>query len=104
MSDDIYIVSGPVQTGKTTRLMEWCSDKENVFGIATPVVQGLRVFYDLNEKTIFPMEADVEDKDILQIGKYIFSKSAFKKAEKIIVDGIGKSEYLVIDEIGPLEL
>jgi len=104
MSNEIYVISGPVQSGKTTKLMEWCSDKKNVFGIATPVVQGVRVFYDLHEKIIFPMEADADDKDILQVGKFVFSKNAFLKAEKIITDGIDKSNFLVIDEIGPLEL
>jgi nucleoside-triphosphatase THEP1 len=104
MSNEIYILSGPVQTGKTTRLMEWCSDRKNVFGIATPIVQGLRVFYDLHEKIIFPMETDVDNEDIFQIGKYKFSKKAFLKAEKIITDGIDKANYLVIDEIGPMEL
>jgi nucleoside-triphosphatase THEP1 len=104
MIKDIYILTGPVHSGKTTWLMDWCSDKKNVYGIATPIVQGIRVFYDLHEKIIFPMEADIDDHNILQIGKYIFSKKAFIKAEKIISDAVDKSNYLVIDEIGPLEL
>lgn len=104
MNDEILILTGPVKTGKTTRLLNWLSDKENVHGIATPIVENKRVFYDLFEKKYFPMEAGSDENEILTIGKYVFSKNGFKKAEGVIEKGMQNSLYLVIDEIGPLEL
>ena len=104
MTDDILILTGPVRTGKTTRLLSWLSNKNKVYGIATPIIENKRVLYDLFEKHYFPMEAGIAENKILNIGKYTFSKSAFKKAEKVIDNGMHDSQFLVIDEIGPLEL
>jgi nucleoside-triphosphatase THEP1 len=104
MNNENLILTGPIKTGKTTRLLNWLSDKENVHGIATPIVKNKRVFYDLFEKKYFPMEAGSGENEILTIGKYVFSKNGFKKAEGVIEKGIFHSQYLVIDEIGPLEL
>ena len=85
MNDDILILTGPVRTGKTTRLLSWLSNKNKVYGIATPLIENERVFYDLFEKHYFPMEARIEENEILNIGKYTFSKSAFKNAERVTV-------------------
>ncbi len=104
MIDEILILTGPIRTGKTSRLLNWLSDKKNVHGIATPIVENKRVFYDLFEKKYFPMEAGNDQNEILTVGKYVFSKNGFKKASGVIENGIPVSQYLVIDEIGPLEL
>ena len=104
MNKEILVLTGPIKTGKTTRLLNWLSDKENVYGIATPIVENKRVFYDLFEKKYFAMEAGNDEKEILTIGKYVFSKKGLKNAEEIIEKGIQNSQFLVIDEIGPLEL
>jgi nucleoside-triphosphatase THEP1 len=40
----------------------------------------------------------------LIVGRFLFSKKAFDKAVKIIRDDVHKEGWLVIDEIGPLEL
>ena len=49
------------------------------------------------------MEATMEE-ETLTVGRFIFSKAAFDKAIQIIRDSITKEGWLVIDEIGPLEL
>ena len=41
---------------------------------------------------------------ILTFGKFLFSKTNFEKAIQIIRNAIHKDGWLVIDEIGPLEL
>ena len=102
---NIFILTGPVKTGKTTRLIEWAEKKGNATGIATPVIEENRMFYDLHRNELFPMEASTEDKNILQIGKYRFNKDSFMKAESIIEEGIvNNNGFVIIDEIGPLEL
>jgi nucleoside-triphosphatase len=102
---EIYILSGEIQSGKTTRLREWLKDKKNVCGFLTPVIAGKRQFFDIEKNVYFNMEADEADRDIISTGKFIFSKKAFDAAEKIIEGGLNKNAgWIVIDEIGPLEL
>src|SRR5436190_7547202 len=52
----------------------------------------------------FRMEAGETEKAILSIGRYNFSKATFEHAAEIIHQSINKNGWLVIDEIGPLEL
>ena len=98
-----YILTAPIQTGKTTSLISWSSEKNDVHGILTPVVNGKRVFLNANTSELFPMEADGYEETIA-VGRFLFSKKNFEKAALIIRDAITKSGWLVIDEIGPLEL
>jgi nucleoside-triphosphatase THEP1 len=100
--NNILILTGETGTGKTTRLNEWLENKKNIKGVLTPVVSGLRMFYDIERKEYFPMIA--ENEDSFEIGKYRFSRKAFNKAEEIIRKGINNADMLVIDEIGPLEI
>ena len=105
MSNKIIILTGDIQTGKTTSLQQFCVERNNVAGILTPVVNGKRMFYDIAKNDFFEMEA-VVDEEKLAIGKYLFSAASFKKANEILLqeskrDDIG---YLIIDEIGPLEI
>lgn len=74
-------------------------------GILTPVVAGKRKFYDIRQKIFFEMEAgDGEEK--LAIGKYLFSSAAFSRANNLLVEASQQHgvQYIVIDEIGPLEI
>jgi len=76
-----------------------------VSGILTPVINGKRFFMDISTRETFSMEADEGEADILAVGKYLFSKKSFDKAKHILLQSAGKpAGWLVIDEIGPLEL
>jgi nucleoside-triphosphatase len=100
----IYILAGEIQTGKTTALLKWSENRNDVFGILTPVIDGKRFFMDAHSKNQFKMEADQGERETFLIGRFKFSKPAFEKAIQIIHDSIDKKGWLVIDEIGPLEL
>jgi nucleoside-triphosphatase THEP1 len=100
----IYILSGPVQSGKTTALMDWCEGKKNIEGILTPDIDGKRFFSVISSKEIFAMEAAPGEKNVLSAGRFTFSKKAFEKAILILQHSANKGDWLVIDEIGPLEL
>ena len=50
------------------------------------------------------MEARKNETETIAIGRFIFSKTAFEKASRIIRNAKDKKGWLVIDEIGPLEL
>lgn len=99
-----FILTGPVQTGKTTSLVKWLEQKEDVFGILTPIVNGRRTFMDAHFRHLFDMEATENEKERLTVGRFIFSKLNFDRAIKIIRDAKDKTGWLVIDEIGPMEL
>ena len=99
----IYILSAPVQSGKTTSLINWSAARKDVHGILTPVIDGKRVFMDAQTKEQFPMEAS-GDEEALTVGRFVFSKAGFDKAIQIIRNAITNEGWLVIDEIGPLEL
>lgn len=104
VSDSIYILTGPIQTGKTTALGQWAGNNTHVYGIITPVINGVRVFMNVRTGEQWPMEAGSLNEEILKVGKYNFSRLGFEKAEEVIRSSIEKEGWLVIDEIGPLEL
>ncbi len=101
---EVYILTALIQTGKTTSLINWSEKKEDVFGILTPVVNGKRMFMDVHTRQLFRMEAKEGERDVLNIGRFVFSKTNFNRAIQIIRDAINKNGWLVIDEIGPMEL
>jgi len=107
---EVYILTAPIQTGKTTSLVNWSDKRNDVYGILTPVVDGKRMFMDAHTRQLFLMEAKEGDPstplrmDILTVGRFVFSKANFEKAIQIIRDAINKKGWLVIDEIGPMEL
>lgn len=100
----VYILTGPIQTGKTTSLINWSEKKDNVYGILTPIVNGKRMFMDVNLRHLFLMEAKEDDKEVVTVGRYVFNKANFDKAIEIIRTAINHQGWLVIDEIGPMEL
>lgn len=105
MRNSIYILTGEIQTGKTTALANWCEPRSDVAGILTPIINGKRQFENILTKEVFDMEATDKEKDVLCIGKYRFSKKAFDKAKRIIEQPLPSTiHYLIIDEIGPLEI
>jgi nucleoside-triphosphatase THEP1 len=101
----IYILSSATHSGKTTTLLHWAAANKNVQGILTPVEDGRRFFMNAFTKEKFEMEAAADEAATLPIGRFIFSKKNFEKAIEIIEEAATKDNaWLVIDEIGPLEL
>jgi nucleoside-triphosphatase THEP1 len=105
MSNKIIILTGEIQTGKTTLLQQFCKQQNGVAGMLTPIVNDKRYFYDIASNVFFDMEAAANE-GALAVGKYLFSKTAFIKASNILVDAGNSNNlhYLIIDEIGPLEI
>ena len=100
----IVVLSGPVQTGKTTALVNWSAGRNDVHGILTPVANEKRVFMNIASRHLFRMEAKEGDETVLVVGKHVFSAEHFDRAATIIKEALHKEGWLVIDEIGPLEL
>ena len=105
MPERIYILTGPIQSGKTTMLMQWSANRKDVFGILTPVVDGKRFFLDVSAKEQFGMEAEPNEENIFTVGRFVFSKRSFEKAINVLTKAFKEKDgWLIVDEIGPLEL
>ena len=101
----IHILQGPIHTGKSSYLMEYCKQHKNTCGILTPIIDGKRHFLNIETQETKLMEAQENETEVLKIGKYIFSQKAFDWACSVIIGSTTKkNDLLIIDEIGPLEL
>lgn len=100
----VVILSGPVQTGKTTSLVLWSREKNDMHGILTPVIEGKRVLMNVHTRSAIQMEAGPEEKDTVVVGKFVFSSNNFNQAIEVVRDAISKDGWLIIDEIGLIEL
>lgn len=104
----IYIFSRPIHSGKTTALLQWSGEQKNVSGILMPDIDGTRKIYDIATKTIFDIECPDPAKSrepITSVGRFYFYTSAFEKANSILLNALTqKSDWLLIDEAGKLEL
>ncbi len=102
---EVFILSGDIQSGKTTSLLKWSATRNDVYGILTPIENGKRFFMDISSGEKFSMEANADEIATIQVGKYSFSMNSFSKAVDILSSGAyNKNGWLVIDEIGPLEI
>ncbi len=100
----IFIMSGAVHTGKTTRLMQWSMAQKNIDGIFQPVVDEKRFIYHISSRTLKMLQTD-QEKDVTEIGKFNFSNETFLWAKKVLLQASQKDlDWLIVDEVGPLEL
>lgn len=100
----IFIVTGQIKTGKTTRLMKWVNQQNNIDGILQPVIEDKRFIYHIASRTLKELETNSKE-NITSIGKYNFSNETFEWCKAIINDSIKKNlDWIIIDEVGPLEL
>jgi molybdopterin-guanine dinucleotide biosynthesis protein A len=100
----VYILSQPIQTGKTGILQQWLQNQPNAHGILTPDLNGKRMLYDIGPKIYHPLQIETKEESI-DIGKFTFSKKGFENARNIILQALHKNpEWLIIDEIGRLEM
>lgn len=104
----IFIFSRPIQSGKTTELLNWCSQQQNIAGVLMPDINGRRKILDVKTKTIFDMEctdAANAGKPLTSIGRFHFYTAAFESANLILINALAQNpHWLVIDEAGKLEL
>lgn len=105
----VYILTGDIQTGKSFALNEWIKNKTNAIGLLSLCSDnGTRDFVDIRNKQTFSMHANVKDSEEnkIYVGRFVFSKSAFKIANSIIQFEIKQTDYayFIVDELGKLEL
>jgi molybdopterin-guanine dinucleotide biosynthesis protein A/nucleoside-triphosphatase THEP1 len=104
MDNQIFILSQPVKSGKTTLLKSWVDAQDNIGGILTPDVNNKRMLYDISEKTYYTFQTHNTENSI-GIGKFLFDNTAFNTAQDILLQGLKKQySWMVVDEVGRLEI
>lgn len=102
----IYLYAGPIRSGKTTRLLQWAADRTDVGGVLSPDREKGRVFLSLSNGLQRAFEVqEGETENPLKVGRFIFDRAAFVWAEEEIMRSLQEQKkWVIIDEIGPLEL
>jgi nucleoside-triphosphatase len=105
----IYILTGDIRTGKTSALLDWCKNRNDVDGVLCPDDdKGKRYFLNIKSKETYALAAhtDTKEDNIISIGPFQFLKSSFENANQYLIHVNEKRDclYLVVDELGKLEL
>jgi len=103
----VIVITGPVQSGKTTLLMRIFKDRQDVYGFLCPDLEGQRYFFDLGTKQWmeFEVKGTPDFTDTFTVGKYSFRSEVFSLAKHMIDQAfIHSGSFFIIDEIGKLEL
>jgi nucleoside-triphosphatase len=107
MTDQIYLITGPIHSGKTTRLAEWIKEKADVDGILQPVIDGKRYIRHIStgELRLLEISGDISHADIITIGTYKFDNKVFAWGGSELLSAFSRNpEWLIIDEFGKLEI
>lgn len=105
MNKIIHIVTGKIQSGKTTSLFTFANSLGSVDGILAPIIDEKRRLYHISSRTIKDFQADQRNNNTIEVGKYSFYKESFKWANEKLIKGFESGpEWLIIDELGKLEL
>ncbi len=98
------IVTGPIRTGKTTRLARWAEARGNVTGVLSPDGPDGRIFVDLATGESIAMENPDPDEPVQAIGRFRFRSAAFDWANARLLAAANGPGTVIVDEVGPLEL
>ncbi|HTN46157.1 MAG TPA: NTP transferase domain-containing protein [Flavipsychrobacter sp.] len=102
--NNIFILSQPVQTGKTTLLQKWISGQPNIGGILTPDENGARKLLNITTGKLYDLQLDAHAQG-LKIGKFVFDETIFAAGNEMLLQAFSENrDWIVVDEIGKLEL
>lgn len=103
----VYIYTGEIKTGKTTYLQKWVNENPDADGILSPVIDGYKHILSVknNETRLLEYQGDDKSIGLTKIGNYNFMTSVFEWGREELNNAyLRKPQWLIIDEIGPLEL
>lgn len=103
----VYLLSQPVNSGKTTLLSQWILQQQGVAGILAPDIDQHRWLIDIttNVRCKLTLDKGVISEEAVFIGRYAFSAKAFSWARAQLKKAfLTNPSWLVFDEIGYLEL
>lgn len=103
----ITILSGPVQTGKSTQLKNLVKNTSSVGGFICTDLNGFRHLMNAHDKGIHTFEIE-KDASVpcINVGRFTFALSAFDIAGKWTKEQLNSESIrtIIIDEIGKLEM
>lgn len=105
----IFILTGAIRSGKTTTLLSWIKNRNDIDGLLCPDAEnGKRCFLKIKSQLKIALETDIELKNeaVIEVGKFRFLESGFKKANNFLLSLSFETDnsYIIIDELGKLEL
>ena len=104
MSERCCILSGPIRSGKTGALRVWAR-REAVAGFLSPDGPEGRQIVNAATGEALPFEAGEGEAAVQAVGRFRFLDSAFAAGADWIRAGLRAGRpWLLMDEIGPLEL
>ncbi len=100
----INIITGKIQSGKTTYIENHILSLNNVAGIIQLSQNSERYFKDIHTGKTTKITAQAESNKVFRIGRFLFYKEAFSWAKINLRLALSdKAETIVVDEFGPLE-
>jgi len=101
----IYILTAPIQTGKTTALSKIIKGRNDVGGFLSPTVNELRNLLDLKTQNLIDFESKEELPETISVGRFQFYNSAFEAATHWTLSHSSSNiKNIIVDELGKLEL
>lgn len=104
---NILIYTGPIKSGKSSRLYDFSKNRKGVAGILSLVIDNKKYLYSIRTKEQRLLEVNTKEKNrnVVSVGKYFFDENVFKWAKEILKNDLReKPDLIILDEIGPLEL
>lgn len=104
---NIYIFTGEIKSGKTTRLSKWIEKNPDADGILAPEIGGKRhlVRIKTNENKLLEYSGNDPKIELTTICNFKFINSVFEWGKEELYNAfLQKPGWLIVDEIGPLEL
>ncbi len=98
----IYIYTGAIQSGKTTRLGQWLKSHPEADGLLAPIVQGKRCLKRILTTEARCLQPPLNEGDCVEVGRFKFSARAFKWGNEQLLQT--SAAWIIIDEVGKLEL
>lgn len=101
----IWIFSRPIRSGKTTEILQTLAFFRRVDGILCPDKKGLRYGFAIADQRYFPLQIEDETSEpSTSIGRFHFSKEGFHECQNILGTCRNKElDWIIVDEIGKLE-
>ncbi len=106
MVQKVEIICGEVRSGKTSRLRNWLAEHPQADGILSPVIEGKRYVQRIRsgEKRLLDATGNENEAELERVGRHLFLKETFAWARQELQISAEQTEWLVVDEIGLLEL
>jgi len=102
----LFLYTGPIKSGKSTRLLSFVQNRKEMGGILSLVFEGKKYLYDIQtgEKRLLEADSDDSEMEIIKVGKYRFKKKVFSWGKDLLKKTCNQNiSILMIDEVGPLE-